>query len=154
MLIWKGNEYSCNFTVGPLCPSLRRFRADWQQASRVDRVLWETDWGLSPTAPVQASPHGWSLQGPWGPAQAGWPPPAPGCPLHVSTRRSCLTMHRSIFQLYLLRSSAVLRQGALFRICCSFLQRPVRCSCFIEISKTQWFYALSKEASSLVSSPI
>lgn len=56
---------------GPLCPSLRRFRADWQQASRVDRLLQETDWGLNPEAPVRVSAHGWGLRGPWGLAQAG-----------------------------------------------------------------------------------
>lgn len=62
---------------GPLCLPLRPFSAGWQKASRVDRVLEETDWELSPAAPVGVSERGWKPRGgwsskcPWGRAQAG-----------------------------------------------------------------------------------
>lgn len=70
ILIWKGNEDSCNF-VGSRRPSLRHFRADWQWASRVEPVTQETDWELSPAAPVGVSNHGWSPKCFSGPTQAG-----------------------------------------------------------------------------------
>lgn len=112
ILIWKGNENSCHFMGSnrPLvCRSLRHFRADWQEASRVERVTQETDWELSPAAPVGVSNRGLSPGHPWGPAQPGRPPPAPCLPLPVSARRSCLQRNCWMLSVLAPRRSALLR---------------------------------------------